>query len=101
MLEAPGVDEALCITAGERFDLYLIDLKMPGKPGTELIRELSDSVPLRKMVVITAFPDLSESEELLSFGAVTVLRKPLSVDQLIRCAEDILGQKLPGEVNSL
>ena len=93
VFQAENAEEALAIAKRERLDLLLIDLKLPGRNGTEVIKELRETYSLRQMVVITAFPDLMQMEELLNHGAITVLRKPISVDQLLTCAEEIVGEK--------
>ena len=75
VFQAENAEEALAIAKRERLDLLLIDLKLPGRNGTEVIKELRETYSLRQMVVITAFPDLMQMEELLNHGAITVFTK--------------------------
>jgi excisionase family DNA binding protein len=99
--EACNVDEGLIATRRQRFDLLLIDFKMPGQDGTELIREVAGEYSLSQMVVITAFPELTQMDELFNLGALTLLRKPIEADQLIECVERILGTRLPNTDSSV
>jgi len=46
-----------------RFDLLLIDFRLPEGDGRELIRELESENSLGRMVVITAFPDLAHRDK--------------------------------------
>lgn len=92
--EAGSVDEALPVCRRQRFDTLFIDLKMPGRDGTELIRELLGEYSLSQMVVITAQSDLGQARDLFELGPITLLRKPLSVAQLIECVERTTGTRL-------
>ena len=67
---------------------------MPGRNGIELIRELRGEYSLRKMVIVTAFPDLAEAAEVLERGAITVIGKPFSVSHLVECVQDTVGTAL-------
>ena len=92
--EAGSVDEALQFCQRQRFDAIFIDLKMPGRDGTELIRELLGEYALSQMVVITAFPDISQAGALLELGPITLLRKPYSMAQVIECVQCLTGTRL-------
>jgi len=69
-------------------------MKMPGRDGTELIRELLGEYSLNQMVLITAHPDVDQARELLELGPITLLRKPLSVGQLTDCVRRIVASGL-------
>ena len=71
------------------YDLVLTDMQMPAMNGIELLSKIMIESPWIKVIVMTGAqdPDLTIKAELL--GAVTVLSKPLGVDQLshiLRCA---------------
>ena len=95
--EAGDVDEALAAIQCQRFDMFLVDFQMPGKDGMEFIRKITGGYSLRQIVVITAFADLAQADELFSLGALTLLRKPLDPDRLLECVEWILGTNQPGK----
>ncbi len=92
--EAESVDQALDLCRRQRFDAFFVDLRMPQRDGTELIRALTGEYSLNQMVVITAHPDLSQAAALLELGPVTLLRKPLSIPQLKDCLKRIAAQAL-------
>jgi len=92
--EAGNVEQALQLCRRHRFDVMFIDLKLPDRDGTELIRELLGEYSLNQMVVITAHPDISLVGELLKLGPVTLLCKPLALEQLIECVKRITGKHL-------
>lgn len=101
LIEAGSVDEGAAVARQEQFDLLLIDFKMPGKDGTQLVRQLAGRYTLSQMVVITAFPELAKMDELFDIGALTLLGKPLDADRLVECVERILGAPLPEQDSSL
>jgi excisionase family DNA binding protein len=92
--EAAGVDAALQLTAIQTFDVLFIDLKMPGKSGTELIRLLDGRYSVGQIVLIPELSDLNDGAALSGIGGVTLLPKPLSDDGLRSCVERITGVTL-------
>jgi excisionase family DNA binding protein len=90
--EAGNVEQALRFCRRHRFDVLFVDLKLPDRDGTELIRELLGEYSLNQMVVITAHPDIGLVGKLLEMGPVTLLCKPLAVAQLIECVKRITGK---------
>ena len=50
-------DLSACIEAGEKFDLYLLDILMPGQNGIELARAVRDKDPCAELLFLTSSPD--------------------------------------------
>ena len=79
--------EALDLVQQRQPDLILLDLKMPGLDGYEVIRKLRENEATRPIpiVVITASPVDKERDrvQVLSMGADQYLTKPLSVQMLL------------------
>ncbi|MCB9513413.1 MAG: response regulator [Candidatus Latescibacteria bacterium] len=75
---------------GERYDLIVTDVRMPGVTGTEALRQgwLRGDWP--PVILITAFPDPELRERALRLGAQAVLAKPFDVDLLVALAGRIL-----------
>ncbi len=72
-------EQGLLLATREKPDVCLIDLKMPGMHGDELMKKILSNLPKTKCIMITA----SEGEEkvrstLLKIGAYTCFDKPLS-----------------------
>jgi excisionase family DNA binding protein len=86
------VKEAMAALYKQRFDLLFLDLKLPDGPADdvyELAKEIDPNLPI---VVITGYPDSAMLDRILEKGPVTVLQKPLKVDQLNQTVR-ILGHK--------
>ena len=61
----------------ERPDIVLMDLKMPGMDGDEVLRRIRLTHPDTKVIVITAYDDGATKQRLLALGAFAHLEKPL------------------------
>lgn len=84
---AAGGQEALDMVRESPPDLILLDLKMPGMDGYEVIRRLKENEDTRAIpiIVITASPVDKERDKVrvLGMGASQYLVKPLSVQELV------------------
>ena len=94
--EAISVDEAeaLIVAADPPFDLVLLDINLPGRPGWDLLRDWRQRVrhqsgaPLPKVIVVTAIRPTPERLE--AFTPDAVLVKPFPIDALLRLIERVL-----------
>ena len=86
------VKEAISALEKQRFDLLFLDLKLPDGPADDVYETAKEIDPQLAVVVITGYPDSEMLNRILSKGPVTVLKKPLKVDQL-KQAVRILGPK--------
>ncbi|MET1124993.1 MAG: response regulator [Archaeoglobaceae archaeon] len=79
---AKNADEALKLCESLEFDIAIVDFLLPGKNGAELTRELLSLNPKLKVIGITAYAKMKESE-LISAGALKVLPKPFTRRDLL------------------
>ena len=79
---AGGGEEALGILGEEAFDLVLLDLRMDGKGGMEVLGEVSARLPGLAVVMMTAYASVETAVEALKKGARDYLTKPLDTDEL-------------------
>jgi excisionase family DNA binding protein len=84
--------EALAMLKKQRFDLCFLDLNLPDLKGDEVYLEARKITLDLPFVIITGYPDSDMLEAILQHGPVTVLRKPLKMDQLNQTIK-ILGHK--------
>lgn len=71
--------EGLLRYQNERFDLVLLDLMLPGKSGTELIREMKET----PVIVLTAIDELDSKIKMLTQGAEDYITKPFEIAELL------------------
>ncbi len=74
-----------------RFDLCLLDFKMPGMDGAELLHELHASCPKLPAIMITAFAGEEGVQRAMDAGTWTVLSKPVNVPDLLSLIDDALA----------
>jgi two-component system response regulator HydG len=79
---AAGGEEALEILAEETFDLVLLDLRMDGTGGMEVLGEISARLPALPAVMMTAYASVETAVEALKKGARDYLTKPLDTEEL-------------------
>ncbi len=81
--QAGSYDTAVAVAAEESTELAAVDLRMPGKSGLELVRELHRIDPSTRIVVLTGYGSIATALEAVRLGATHYLTKPADVDELI------------------
>ncbi|MDH4222309.1 MAG: sigma-54 dependent transcriptional regulator [candidate division Zixibacteria bacterium] len=79
---ADSGEEALKLSRDKYFELALIDLKMPGMNGIELLTELKKINPEIQTIVMTAYGTMETAIEALRKGAIHYLNKPIDLEEL-------------------
>jgi two-component system response regulator HydG len=79
---AGSVPEALAALQRQRVDMLLLDLKLPGGGGLQLLQEVKLSYPEIGVVVMTAFATVSSAVEAMRIGAGDYLTKPFALEDL-------------------
>ena len=83
---------ALDVTTSERPDLVLLDLNIPGIPGSELLAALRSSPRTSDIPVIVVTAEEEEGRRAaMRAGADDYLTKPFSPRALVRTVERVLG----------
>ena len=85
--------EALLALEQHRFDLVLLDLRMPGMDGMSVLRTIKQKWPETQVVVITGYPNIETAKEAVRQGAYGYLAKPVGPDEVINAANDAVMQK--------
>jgi response regulator RpfG family c-di-GMP phosphodiesterase len=89
----PSVDAALAALGSQRFDLAFLDIRMPGKPGTELLELVKTGHPEVVIIVITAIDAASTAIEMIRLGAYDYIVKPFNLDQVLVAAARALEKR--------
>lgn len=80
---ASNGDEAVKTFVRGRFDLVLTDLKLPGRDGLEVLKQIRKDNPMIPVIVMTAFGSIEVAVEAMKMGASDFITKPFDVDHLI------------------
>ena len=86
--------EAIKSLRKQKFDLLFLDLQLPDATGDQVFRTAKQIDPDLKVIVITGYPDSETLDRILQVSPVTVLKKPLKIEQLSQTMK-ILEHKLP------
>ena len=84
--------EAIKSLRKQKFDLMFLDLQLPDAPGDQVYKTAKQIDPDLNVIVITGYPDSEILDRILQVSPVTVLKKPLKVEQLNQTVK-ILGHK--------
>ncbi len=75
--------DALNAAHGEDFDLALIDLKMPGMTGEQLLELLKKEHPLTEVVILTGHGSIASAVQCTQVGSYNYLQKPCETEELL------------------
>jgi CheY-like chemotaxis protein/ferredoxin len=84
-------EQALKTIGEQEFGLIILDLRLPGKDGLEVLREARAKHPQLKGVIITAYPSVETAVEAIKHGAVDYLPKPFDLNRLEEIIRESLG----------
>ncbi len=84
-------EQALEMVQKEDFGVVVLDVRLPGRTGLTVLKELKATKPRIKAIVITAYPTTEMSLEAMKLGAVDYLVKPIAPDDLERLIRETLG----------
>lgn len=80
---AADYNEAMIMVKKNKPEMAVIDLKMPGKSGLELIKDALAIHRNMKIVVLTGYGSIATATDAVKLGAVSYLPKPADVDDII------------------
>jgi len=87
--------EAIKRLGKQKFDLMFLDLELPDAPGDQVLKTAKQIDPDLNVIVVTGYPHSEILDRILQVSPVTVLKKPLKVEQLNQAVK-ILVHNAPG-----
>jgi two-component system OmpR family response regulator len=84
--QAKGVtsgEAALAYLADGQCDVVLLDVKMPGLSGLEVIKRIKEKTPSPQVILLTGHSSVQDAERGMGLGAFDYLMKPIKIDELI------------------
>lgn len=85
--------EALTRLRYDNYDLVLLDLKMPGVDGLEVLRSIRVNQPETRVILLTGHGSLESAIEALRLGANDYLLKPASSSEIIKSVDRALSAR--------
>jgi two-component system response regulator RegA len=83
VVEAESFESAVSAVWEESTEFAVVDLRMPGKSGLELVRALHQLDAATKIVVLTGYGSIATALDAVRLGATHYLTKPADVDTVI------------------
>ena len=81
--EAEDGNTAIRQVQGGHFDLLLLDFKMPGMNGIEVLEKIKNINPKISVIMMTAYGTIETAVDAMKLGAVDYIPKPIDLDQLL------------------
>lgn len=89
--------EALAHLARAECDVVLLDVKMPGLGGLEVIKSIKAHHPEIQVILLTGHGSAQDAEQGMRLGAFDYLMKPINIANLVRILHAAAGREAPEE----
>jgi DNA-binding response OmpR family regulator len=86
--------EGLELFEKEKYDLVLVDLKMPGLNGIEVLLNIKSQRSDQNVMIMTGYDTIEHIVESISSGAAHYLEKPFTPDTLLERINEVIGEGL-------
>ena len=93
VLEAETGAEALELLRSHEVDLVMLDQRMPGEPGLDVLPRVKAADPSTVVVLATAVHDVRTAVEALKRGAYDYITKPFDVDDILMLVQRALEKR--------
>ncbi len=89
--EAQNSQQVLDHVWGQKWDLILLDINMPGRSGLEVLTEVKSAHPKLPVLILSIYPETSFAVRALKAGAAAYLTKQSAADELITAVKKVMG----------
>ena len=93
VIEAENGPNALAMSDPDFVDLVLLDIKMPGMDGLEVLAKLQESAPELPVVIISGHGTIQTAVEATRLGAFDFIEKPIDADRILLVIRNGLAQR--------
>lgn len=88
---AKNSQEATNAVKSSDCSLVIMDIKLPGISGIDIIKQIKQIKPGQKIIVLTGYESISIAEEVSKLGVASYLVKPVGKDKLLKTVADAIG----------
>jgi two-component system NtrC family response regulator len=85
--------EAIEKTRTGFYNLALIDVRLPDIEGIDLLKEIKETVPKIRKIIITGYPTLQNAVEAVNNGADAYVLKPFEIEKVLRIIKEQLEKQ--------
>jgi DNA-binding NtrC family response regulator len=87
-------EQALAHVKSKEPDVMVLDLKMPGLHGMDVLKEIRKSYPKMQVIILTGHGTEKDEQEARRLGGFDFLRKPADIETLIGKIKEAYAEKL-------
>ncbi|MDH3356249.1 MAG: response regulator [Desulfobacteraceae bacterium] len=82
--------------------VVVLDVKMPGMSGIEILKEIKKNFPLVQVIMLTGVPTVGCAADSLKLGALSYLIKPVDIEELLQKIKEAYeqGQRLEQKIRN-
>ncbi|WP_010630640.1 response regulator [Sporolactobacillus vineae] len=91
-LAAGNGTQALQMIAGQDVALVLLDLRLPGMSGTEVLKQIREHSPETRIIIMTAYTNSEIAREAMESGAIACFSKPFDLAALVAAVKKEMHQ---------
>ncbi len=95
VVDVPSAEEALVVSSSEPLDLVVIDIRLPGMSGFEVIARLRRRRPEAKLILVTGAEDEATRQQLTTSGADAFFYKPIEIADFLEAVKRCLNLTPP------
>jgi DNA-binding response OmpR family regulator len=90
--EAESGEKALEKLRSSKYNLVILDIRMPGMDGMEVLKKIREENLAPKVIMLTGVEELKIARDSLNLGANDFLTKPYDIRTLLSCIERVLSE---------
>jgi DNA-binding NtrC family response regulator len=87
-------EQALAKVKSEEPDVMVLDLKMPGLHGMDVLKEIRKAYPNMQVIILTGHGTEKDEEEARRLGGFDFLRKPADIETLVGKIKEAYSEKI-------
>jgi DNA-binding response OmpR family regulator len=90
VLDVPSAEEALFISSSLPLDLIVLDFRLPGMSGLEMVNWLRKRMPETKIILVTGVEDATTRQQIAEAGVAAYFFKPIEIATFLDAARRCL-----------
>ena len=91
VLTATNGEDAVKVHMERSPALTFLDVKLRGKSGIDVFREIRRVDPSATIVILTGYPKIEDTVQVIKEGAYNYLTKPIKTEELLEMVQEVLG----------
>jgi len=95
VLDVPSAEEALVVSASQALDLLVIDIRLPGMSGLDMVARLRKRKPGMKIILVTGMEDPALRQQVVEANVYAYFFKPIEIQAFLEAVKHSLSPTPP------